>query len=155
MSLTPINESRSELDSHADTCVVGNKTALVIHDFDRPVRVQGYSPNVGAKEDCHVVSAVVAYDHPTSGQTYMLIINQAILIPEIDHNLLCPMQLRDNGIKVNDEPKHMLQDADEYHHAIAIPASDWDSPDNIPFIIPLLLNGVTSFFPSRKPSAQE
>jgi hypothetical protein len=34
-------EFRTELDSHADTCVVGEETALVIHDFEKPVRVFG------------------------------------------------------------------------------------------------------------------
>ena len=39
----------------------------------------------------------------------MLIINQAILIPDIEANLLCPMQLRDNETKFNDEPNSMLE----------------------------------------------
>ena len=40
-------EFRTELDSHADTCVVSSETALVIHDFERPVRVHGYDERVG------------------------------------------------------------------------------------------------------------
>jgi hypothetical protein len=32
-------EGRAELDSHADTTVIGDATALIIQDFDRPVRV--------------------------------------------------------------------------------------------------------------------
>jgi len=34
-------EGCAELDSHADTCVVGDNTALVIQDFEHPVSVGG------------------------------------------------------------------------------------------------------------------
>jgi len=43
---------RCELDSHADTCMVGTNTALIIVDFDRPVCVQGYSPKVREMTEC-------------------------------------------------------------------------------------------------------
>ena len=39
-------EVRSELDSHADTCVVG-KHVLVFQDFDRLVDVIGYDKQLG------------------------------------------------------------------------------------------------------------
>ena len=35
-----------ELDSHADTCVIGDQW-LVVHDHNRPVSVYGYDPNHG------------------------------------------------------------------------------------------------------------
>jgi len=76
---------RCELDSHADTCVVGLNTALLIADFDRPVKVRGYSPSVG-ESTCKTVSAVVSYTH-SDGVVYMLVINQAILISDIEANL--------------------------------------------------------------------
>ena len=34
-----------ELDSHVDTCCVG-KEALLIYDYDRPVTVSGYDPQL-------------------------------------------------------------------------------------------------------------
>ena len=51
---------RCELDSHADTCVVGDSTALVINDYERPTRVFGYDGTSGENGLCKVVSAVVA-----------------------------------------------------------------------------------------------
>jgi len=39
-------EIKCGLDSHADNCMEGTNTALVIADFKRPVWVQGYSPKV-------------------------------------------------------------------------------------------------------------
>ena len=98
-------EARSELDNHADTCVVGLGTALLIHDFDRPVRVHGYKEDVGTVNNCRTVSAVVAYNHPQSGEVYMLVLHQAILIEQMTSNLLGSMQMRDDDLRVNDEPK--------------------------------------------------
>ena len=37
------DEVRPELDNHADTCVVGDNTALVICEFNQTVRVHGYT----------------------------------------------------------------------------------------------------------------
>ena len=47
---TSQTECPSELDNHADTCVVGSKTALLIHDYDRPVEVHGYDEGVSEIE---------------------------------------------------------------------------------------------------------
>ena len=51
------------------------------------------------------VSAVVAYDHPETGDIYMLVIHQA---PKLKSNLVCSMQLRDFDIRLNDKPKYMV-----------------------------------------------
>ena len=91
------NDFKAELDSHADTCVVGGN-ALVIQDYERTVCVCSYDSPIGLKDNCKLVSAVMAYDHPVSGKVYMLIVNQAILIPSLRQALLCPMPMRDNGL---------------------------------------------------------
>ena len=62
-TLTSNNKEISlELDSHADTCCVG-KDALVVYDYDRPVTVSGYDPQLGSR-DFKTVSAVLEYTHP-------------------------------------------------------------------------------------------
>ena len=38
-----LDESHSDLDSHADQCMLGDKT-LVVNDFDKPVNIIGYDP---------------------------------------------------------------------------------------------------------------
>ena len=150
---TSLLEKRTELDSHADISVVGRDTALLIHDYKTPVRVQGYNGDVGERSNCRIVSAVVAYDHPASGDVYMLVIHQAILIPNMPHNLLCPMQLRDHGLTMNDEPKYMALNPTEEHYAITF--HDHNTHGGGPLRIPLELHGVTSYFPSRKPTKEE
>jgi hypothetical protein len=43
LSMAINDEFRKGLDSHADTCVVDDDTALLVHDFERPVNVHGYN----------------------------------------------------------------------------------------------------------------
>lgn len=45
--LNDTDETRNELDSHADAVVIGPDTALIIHDFESPVYVSGYKDSVG------------------------------------------------------------------------------------------------------------
>ena len=90
--------TKTKLDSHADTTAVGTSTALVIHDYEQPVCVHRYTGEILPDENCRIVSAVVAYDHPETGHTFMLVLNQAILIDKLPTNLVSPMQLHDVGI---------------------------------------------------------
>ena len=94
-------ETCTELDSHADTCVVG-KHVLLFQDFNRPVNVSGYDANLGTVENCKTVSAAMAYDDIRTGETVMLIVHQAISLPHLDNNLLNPMQLRMNDVRVSE-----------------------------------------------------
>jgi len=130
---------------------VSAEHALITQDFDRNVNVFGYDEQPGATPICRTVTGVVAYDHPETGETFMLILHQAILVPKMRVNLLSPMQLRDNGIRVNDEPKHMVPNPTDEVHAITISLGNADEK----LIIPLAYRGVTSYFPTRRPTAEE
>ena len=132
--------------------MVGTKTALLVNDYDMPVQVHGYDEGVGEIEACRTVSAVTAYDHPESEDTYMLVLHQTILIPQMENNLLRPLQIRDNDVRVNDELKFMALTPTENHHAIVINGIDQDQQ---PINIPLSIRGVISYFPSRKPTREE
>jgi hypothetical protein len=143
-------ETTLELDSHADTCVLGCD-ALILHDYLRPVRVQGYDPSLGTVQ-YNTVSGALAYDHPNSGETYHLVVNQAIHIPHLDHHLLCPMQCRVNDVTVNETPKFLAQDLTEHTHALTV--QDPDNPIQT-VILPLALRGVTSLLNVRTPSLND
>ena len=55
-------------------------------------------------------------------------------------------------VRINDIPKFLAEDPDEKIHAIIVD----ELPNlNEPLIIPLVLKGVTSYFPSRNPRASE
>ena len=83
-------EYQLELDSYADTCVLGDG-ALIFFDYDRPIKVLGYDESLGSKT-YRTVSGALAYTHPDNGQIYHLVIHQAILIPHLGHHLLNPFQ---------------------------------------------------------------
>ena len=139
----------TDLDNHADTCIVCEETALPTKDYELPVTISGYQKEVG-KRTCKTRMGVVAHDDH-KGNTYYLHLHQALEIPGMTTNLLCPMQLRDRGLRVNDEPKHMAINPSEECHAMTIPATN-DEPT---VVIPLSLRGVTHCFPTRKPSQEE
>jgi hypothetical protein len=137
--LDGIYETTLELDSHADTCVLG-LGALIILNYNRPVSIVGYDESLGSKT-YQTVSGVVAYDDPQTGRTLHLIINQAIHIPHLDHHLLFPMQCCVNDMIVKDLPKFSAADPTDQTHALTL-----TNPNNpLQLVTHLLtLRGVTS-----------
>ena len=119
--------------------------------FDRTVNVIGFDATLGTMHDRQIVTAVVAYDRPDNGQTYMLEIHQAIAIESMTRNLLCPMQMRVSGVQVNEQPKFLTHNPTEETHCIRAEVTDMDEI----LTIPLSLNGVSSCFPTRKPTLAE
>jgi hypothetical protein len=59
-------ETNLELDSHADTTVLG-AGALIIQSYDQPVEVVGYDPQQGL-QTFEMVSGILAFDHPRMGK---------------------------------------------------------------------------------------
>ena len=53
--------ARMELDSHADTCALG-ECCLVLGDSGRTVDVNGYTESLGAMKDVKIIHGAVAYD---------------------------------------------------------------------------------------------
>ena len=80
---------------------------MLFQDFDRHVNVTGYDKSTRTKKNCRTVSAAVAYDSPNGGEVIIMVMHQAIYIPGMDHNLVCPMQVRVNGVHLNDIPKFL------------------------------------------------
>ncbi|MEJ2330778.1 MAG: hypothetical protein P8Z33_13190 [Gammaproteobacteria bacterium] len=95
-----------------------------------------------------IVSCAVAYDDPRDYSTYVLIFHQVLYFADdLENNLLCPNQLRMNGIHVYECPRLMDPNPTEHSHSIVIPCED--------LTIPLELDGVISYFPTRKPTRDE
>ena len=84
-----------ELDSHADTCVVG-RNALVIHEHNNVVMVSGFDPSQPPQQ-AKVVDAAIQYTCRDTGDHLILMINQAIYLPEVDHCLLVPCNVGSMG----------------------------------------------------------
>ena len=140
------------MDSHADTCAINEEMALPIHDYDTPVRAHGYTGDVGHRTT-RTINAIMAYDDLKDGQTFMLIVQQALLIQKLKQVLLCLNKMRDHGLRVNDEPKFTLGNPQDHHHAITF--NDPKRDNGTPFRISMALVGVIRYFPIRKPTIEE
>jgi hypothetical protein len=143
-----VEEHPTDLDSHADTCVVG-KHALIVHMLDKKVNVTGFDPTQGKMKDLDLVSAALAYDCPISGEAIILMIHQAVHVPTMENDLLCPMQMRMNDVEVHECPKFMEEAPSDTSHTLCVTQNGED------LCIPFGLRGVTSYFPTRKPTTLE
>jgi hypothetical protein len=138
-----VYETNTDLDSHANQCVLGSK-ALVVYDYDKPVIIVGYDPSRPITSALWTVSRALAYDCPETGATFILVVNQGIHNLNIDHNSLSTLQLRLNDIIVNDKPKFLTDTPTERDHAIIVT----DPETNNELLIPLSIKGVSSTFPT-------
>ena len=138
----PVTIGKAELDSHADTCCLG-ENCLVIHDTEQIVSVMPF--------EVKIVTAAVAYDCPATRNVFVLFFHQALHIPDLQKHLLCPNQLRHNQVLVNETPLLYIppDQRDNSHHSII-----FQQPHPI-LHIPLSLNGTTSYFDTRIPTWEE
>jgi hypothetical protein len=135
-----------KLDSHADTCVAGPN--CIIEHTGYTLNVSGFSNKQDSIRDVPIVKAATAYDDSKTGATYILILGQAIYMGEdVVHTLLCPNQLRYNGVVVDECPKHLAPKNKPCTHAIHVPEQG--------VTIPLKMSGTMSVFETRTPSQEE
>jgi hypothetical protein len=92
-----------------------------------------------------IVTAAIAYDDSRSGETYVLLIHKSLHVEEVDHCLVCPMQLRFNDVAINEQRKFLTMDPTDNDHAIICER----------LLIHLSIEGVTSYFPARHPMMDE
>ena len=103
-----------------------------------------------AVKNMKTVSGALAYDDQVTRKIIILVVHQAIHIPTMESNLLCPMQVQMNDVKVDKTPKFLTENPTDIMHAIS-----GKDGDGIQVTIPLSLRGVTSYFPTRKPTEEE
>jgi hypothetical protein len=136
--------NKSELDSHADSCVAGANTVPLWYTNTK-VSVSPFIGEYSPLENIPIATVATAWDSPEDGSTIILIINEALYFGNrMNHSLLCPNQLRDFGLIVNDVPKSY--DATS-SHSIIIPDGQIE--------LPLKMRGVISYLETRKPTEEE
>ena len=93
MSSVHIQEGRSELDLHANTCVAGARWEVM--EYTGVVcDVYPYSNSYKPLKQVPVVEAVTAYNHLT-GETFILVLAQALYLGnQQEPSLLCPNQIQ-------------------------------------------------------------
>ena len=130
-----------ELDSHADTIVLG-RNAIVMHYTNRECDVAPYSDSFEPIRNVPIVTGATAVTSTTTGETLILIFNEAIWMGQhLDHSLINPNQLRHHGVTVQDNP----YSGTSLHLA---------SPD-AEFVMPMQADGTTIYFNARTPTNHE
>ena len=138
--------SRTELDSHAASIVVGSNV-LVLCDTGKAVDVGPFTKSLGSLKKVKVVDCAIAHDCPYSGNRRLIIMYNALHVPEMNHNLVPPFVIRRRGNVVSDVPKIHCQHPTENDHTISFEDTD--------VRITLQLVGTTSYFDSEKPTLDE
>jgi len=135
-----------ELDLHADTSVAGANFRIL--EYTNPTcSITPFANSYKKKENVPIVKAATAYDDENTGTTYILILGKALYFgANVDASLLCPNQMRANGIIVDNLPIHLSYDKTSTH-SITFPEEG--------ISIPLCLNGCFSSIPTRTPSQHE
>ena len=130
-----------ELDSHADTIVAG-KNCVILSYTGQECDVSPYRDDYESIKNVPIVNAATAWQSSITGQTYILVFNEAIWMGDhLDHTLINPNQLRSFGTKVQDDPTS------------AFPLSII-SEDN-EFCMELTMNGTIVTANTHSPSANE
>ena len=102
-----VSIQKCELDSHADTCCFTSDAYLLSQTY-QSVEVTGFLDTLGSVREVRVASVAVAYDCPILMQTFILVFHESLLIPGLRNHLLCPFQMRHNGIIVNECPMQFI-----------------------------------------------
>ena len=109
--------SRTDLDSHADSPVVG-RNVMILSYSGKTANVTGFTSDLGRCESVPIVKAAVAYDDEYSGETSILIIHNALYFKSMKHNLVPPFTIRLSGAEINEEAKCLAKCPTVEHHSI-------------------------------------
>ena len=97
-------EARIELDSHADTIVLGTNCIILSHT-GQSCEVMPYSDTYNAITDVPVVTGATLWTSPHDGDEFILVFNEALWMGNtLQHTLVNPNQLRAYGTTVQDNP---------------------------------------------------
>ena len=146
ISALQIESPRTELDSHADSPVVGDNARILKH-MNKFVQVSGFSDQLGNLTRVPVVQAAVMFDCQYTGKEYVMHINNALYVKGMQVNLIPPFMMRLAGIEVNECPKFMAKEPKETHHSIYFPDDD--------LRIALQIERTVSYIPTRCPQVDD
>ena len=95
---------RIELDSHADTIVLGSN-CVVLHHTGKVCEVSPYSDNYEAIKNVPEVCGATLWTDTVDNQEYILVFNESLWMGDsLTHSLINPNQLRAFGTDVQDNP---------------------------------------------------
>ena len=110
-----------EADTAADTCCSGINHRPISFT-GQTCEVQGFHDDMSAIKDIPVATTATAYTDQETGQTYILIFNEALYFGStMDHSLVNPNQIRASGISVSDDPYDKTRGFGIAHEEVFIP----------------------------------
>lgn len=78
---------------------------IILNYTGKECDVSPYREDYDAIKNVPIVTAATAWQSPITGQTYILVFNEAIWMGDhMDYTLLNPNQLRHYGVRVQDDP---------------------------------------------------
>ena len=119
--------STIELDSHADSAVVG-RAARILERTGKVVNVSGFTDKLGKPLRVEVVHAALVYDCHVTGKVYLCIIRNALHVPEMKECLVHPLMMRLVGIEVDECPKFLARHPSIMNHSIYFPDKELRIP---------------------------
>ena len=129
---------RIELDSHADTVVLGSN-CVVLHHTGKVCEVSPYTDEYDAITDVPVVRGATLWTDQHTNEEYILIFNEALWMGDtLAHSLINPNELCAFGTLVQDNPYHTdPQLGSNHHHTTLKSRSALLGPSSIPTPTPL------------------
>ena len=93
-----------ELDTHADTTVLGSNCVILSYT-GKECEVSPYSSEYKAVRNVPVVTGATVWTNTMDGTAYLLIFHESLWMGDkLDHTLVSPNQLRDYGVSIQDNP---------------------------------------------------
>jgi hypothetical protein len=130
----------TELDSHANMAVAGSDCTIIAKSANF-ADVTPFSADLPVLQMVEIGDAMMAYDDPFTFTTYLLVMQNSLLIPSMDHNLIPPFLLQEAGLTLDEMPKHQMESPTIDNHVIVDEESGMR--------VHLQLNGIFSFSPTR------
>ena len=131
---------RIELDSHANTVVLGNNCVILSYT-GKECEVSPYTETYESVKNVPIVMGATAWTRQEDGQTFILVFHEALWMGDaMSHSLLNQNQMRSHGMIVQDNPFSGSMFAENY-----------DSDLRIPF----QADGTVIYADTRTPTAEE
>lgn len=135
---------RSDMDSHAETCCAPGENTRVLSFTGEHVNVSPFLETYQVLTDIPIASVATVWECPKTLKSFLLILHEALYFGKrLKMSLLCPNQLWDHGLQVNDTPTQFDRKSS---HSIRIAGG---------IEMPLELDGVISFLMTRRLTVEE
>ena len=127
--------------------VAVGKHCVIFDDTGKICTVNAFSESAGKLDNVPIVDEAVAYGCPYQCKTFLLLMRNALYVPELEINLLPPFIVKELGNQINECSKIQTSDPSIDHYSMYIPSCE--------LRIPFKLLHTFSYFETRMPTAGE